>query len=220
MRIDFVTECRPATDLEKIAMDMYGDYQRYEILTSDGKQYSIQWNFKSLDEFLPKKSVSEVLKDWQNNFIRLIAEYKDCIKYNQHPNWTTTQYYYTFERGRTFPVEHTFERPQQITKSQREYFQKEIEKLENIKEELKFVAINNFDFILNEPCSIHSNISMKDSRSNVQVVKEDEEYLYYVEVYDSHLHAPSQRLQREGKIRKAEVGLMQYYSVTKLSLNS
>lgn len=209
MRIDYVTECRPATHLEKVAMDIYGQHQTYEILTCDGKSFSVSWNFKSLDEFLPNRVVSEVLKEWQNNFIRLIELYTECLKFNEHPHWTTTQHYYM-----PFFKEHTFERPQQMTKSQRQYYQSEIERLNIIKGELKFVAINNFEFKLNQPCSLYSNISMSDNVSNVTIIKEDDEFVYYCEPYDSYKHAPSQSLPKEGKMRKAEIGLAQYSNVT------
>ena len=69
-------------------------------------------------------------------------------------------------------------------------------------------GVEEFERILNVPCTIYSNISGRIT--DVKIEKEDEEFLYYREVYDSHQHAPSQSLPKEGKIRKAEVGFIKY----------
>ncbi len=209
MKIDKIDIVRSANDMEKIIMDVYDQKARYMFLTSDGNEYSTNFDEKSLAEFCPSQTVKGFMKATQENFIKRIAHYKKCLETNEHVYGWTVQRKILHPITQT-PTGKTEEVPETMTESMRAWVEKEIIKLEGIKGELKFVKIVPFDFIMNEPCAIWANNSMNNI-SQVKLVSETNTHVFYKGIYDSYKNAPSQDAVKEGSFLKADIGLIQYY---------
>lgn len=148
MKIDIKPEIRLANDFEKIILEMRGIPAIYHVISSDGKQFSTMFDDKSLAEFLPNRTVSETLKNWQDGIKRQIELYSNSIKSNIHPYWTRTvktMVHYPQYAGRP-ELEYRWngkyhEEPQQMTRDQKKFFQSEIKRLELISGEMVFEKV-------------------------------------------------------------------------------
>lgn len=140
MKIDKVNIVRPATDMEKIIMETYGQKERYVFLTSDGNEYTVQFTQKSLSDFLPSQTVSGFMKSTQENFERRIAHLKQCIKDNVNIHGWTYQHKVLHSITNT-PTGEVITKTVSMTKSMKEFAEKEIEKLKAISGKLQFVKI-------------------------------------------------------------------------------
>lgn len=209
MKIDRIDIVRSGNDLEKYVMDFYKDEARYVVLDKNGAEHTVQFTPQRLAEFCSNRTVSEMMSAWENGIKDRISHYENCIKTGEHPYWTTIQYYYVIVEGHKFPVERTMERPQHMNKGQKELFQNEIKKLKAIDGKMSFVRIVPFDFIVNTPCEIYSNNSMKHWR-NIVITKVTNKYVFYKEIYDSYKHGPSQSSPEEGRILKISISRIVY----------
>lgn len=150
MIIDIEPKIRVANETEKIILEMREIPALYVVLTSDGKEHTVQFDPKRLDEFLPSRTVSETLKNWQENIIETIAEYKKAVETNIHPWWTATKktmIHYPQFAGHP-ELEYRWngkyhEAPLEMTKSQSRFFQSEIKRMEAISGEMTFVKITH-----------------------------------------------------------------------------
>jgi len=148
MKIDINPKQRLATETEKIILEMREITHLYEVLTSDGKEFSVQWDDKSLAEFCPNRTVSEMLKSRQQGFIDKIELYKKAVESNIHPWWTNTKktmVHYPQYSGHP-ELEYRWngkyhEEPAEMTKAQNRFFQAEIKNLESISGKLTFQKI-------------------------------------------------------------------------------
>lgn len=148
MKIDLQPKIRLANDFEKIVLETREIPAIYNVLTSDGKQFSTMFDDKSLAEFLPNKTVSEMLKSWQEGIGRQIELYKNSIKLGIHPYWTATKktmVHYPQYAGNP-ELEYRWngkyhEEPMQLNKIQKKFFLSEIERLEKISGELVFEKV-------------------------------------------------------------------------------
>src|SRR5689334_13908184 len=89
MIIDVTPQVRQANEIETIAMLAYGDTERYVFMRGD-VEHSVQFTEKTLAEFIPKRSVSEMLKSWYESLIRDYNYFQKAVETRQHPVWTTT----------------------------------------------------------------------------------------------------------------------------------
>jgi len=169
MKIDQIDIVRPANDLESYIMKIYEDSFRYVVLDKNGQEQTVQFTPKRLEEFLPSRTVSETLLNWENGIKERIKHYEDCIKTEEHPYWTKTQYYYVIVKDHTFPVERSIEIPQKMNKGQIKFFQSEVEKLKNIDGKMSFVKIVPFDFVENKLCNIYSEKGMAHNLNSVKI---------------------------------------------------
>ena len=150
MKIDIKPKIKLASPLEKVILEMREIPALYAVYTSDGKEYSTQWDEKSLAEFCPNRTVSEMLKNWQDGFLSQIEQYKKAVETNTHPFWTSTvktMVHYPQYAGHP-ELEYRWnnkyhEEPAEMTKAQNRFFQSEIKKFEAISGELTFVKITN-----------------------------------------------------------------------------
>ena len=148
MEIDVKPKLRLATDTERLCMEMREIDSLYAVLTCDGKEHTVQFDKKRLDEFLPSRTVSETLKNWQEGIKCRIAEYKTAVETNIHPWWTSTtktMIHYPNFAGHP-ELEYRWngkchEAPLQMTKTQKRYFESEIENLQKIDGEMIFTQI-------------------------------------------------------------------------------
>lgn len=90
MIIDIIPQVRKATQIECIAMELYNDEYRYVFMRGD-VEFSVQFTEKTLSEFIPKRSVSEMLVSWYNGLVAEWQRFQTAVETRQHPLWTTTQ---------------------------------------------------------------------------------------------------------------------------------
>ncbi len=148
MKIDIQPNIRLATRTEKIILEMREIPALYNVLTSDGKQFSTMFDDKSLSEFLPSRTVSEMLKSWEEGINRQLDLYKNSIEQKIHPYWTRstkTMVHYPQYAGHP-ELEYRWngkyhDEPVQMTKDQIRIFQKEVEKLEKINGKFVFEKV-------------------------------------------------------------------------------
>ena len=150
MKIDIKPKYRLATEMERAIMEMREIDALYVVLTCDGKEHTVQFDKKRLDEFLPSRTVSETLKNWQENIKTQIAEYKQAVETNIHPWWTNTTktmiHYPQYAHLNSPELEWRWngryhKEPREMTREQKKYFQSEIKKLEAIDGEMTFEQI-------------------------------------------------------------------------------
>jgi hypothetical protein len=208
MKIDRIDIVRKGTELETYIMNTYNENARYVFLDKNGKEHTVQFSPKRLDEFLPSRTVSETITMWEEGIKNKIKHYESCIKTGEHPYWTTIQYYYVIVEGYTFPVEKTMERPSLMTKDQIKHFKSEIEKLKEIDGKMSFVKIVSFDFIENKLCNIFSETSMSKNLNKVKINKITDKKLYVEAVYTGHGH--EERTNRNYTINKSDIASIVY----------
>jgi hypothetical protein len=148
MKIDIKPNIRTANETEKVIIEVREIPALYNVLTSDGNPFSVMFDDKSLAEFVPSRTVSEMLKNWEEGINRQLNLYKNSIKQNIHPYWTRTaktMVHYPQYAG-TPELEYRWngkyhDEPVQMTKEQIKFFQKEVERLEKIKGPLTFEKV-------------------------------------------------------------------------------
>ncbi len=207
MNIDTIHQVRPATEFEKLCMDLYDQRARYVILTCDGNEHTVQFDEKRLAEFLSDKKVSDVMASWRQTFLDTIAKYERALETNVHPYWTHTakKMEQTAFGERWTGSYHEVDL--EMTKDQRRYFTSEVTRLKAISGEMKCVKIVPFEFALNRICNIYTN-AMGTNKRNVQINKETDKTIV-VEAIDTGYGFKN----REGRIytvKKADIVLIQY----------
>jgi hypothetical protein len=90
MIIDVTPQVRQANNIETIAMNLYGETERYVFMRGD-VEFSVQFTPKKLKEFIPKKTVSEMLVSWFQGLVTEYERFQKAVDTRQHPTWTTTQ---------------------------------------------------------------------------------------------------------------------------------
>jgi len=92
MKIDIIPKIELASGLNQYLIDEMGQPPKYVIRTADGKDHSVHWDKKALDEFLPSRKVSEVMRDWEQGLRERKAMCEKVIKTKEHPTWTQPAY--------------------------------------------------------------------------------------------------------------------------------
>ena len=141
MKIDIQPKERLATPLEKEIMEVRGLNALYVFMDKLGKEETVQFDNKSLEEFQRNKTVSEMITDWKENYERLYREYTEAVKTNIHPIWTC-------EKREMHPITNTWtgktlhNQPLEMTREQKNYFKSEADRIKNEKMgEIEFVKI-------------------------------------------------------------------------------
>ena len=91
MKIDITPTIEKANERDSICIRMREIPCLYEIRLASGKVLSTQFDDKSLSEFLPNKTVSEVLKSWEENFHIRYNRAKEALSSGLHPSFTVEE---------------------------------------------------------------------------------------------------------------------------------
>lgn len=146
MKIDVTPIIEQADDWHRTVIDARELEALYVVRLANGKDYTTEWDKKGLTEFLPKRTVSEMLHEWEEGIKRRYAEAVEALRTGLHPTFTVVRHImykgttitgepYEAKTGKTEIV------PQQLGKYGKENF-KRIKK--DLKEEfgtLSFVKI-------------------------------------------------------------------------------
>ncbi len=154
MKVDITPLTLPANDMWKICLPLREIPHVYCFLTKDGEEFTTLFSDKEIEEFCQSRTVSEMKKIWEDDLKRQLALYEKCIKIGKHPHWTTDvkhlvpKYLVTGKRagskmiigeGTKLMNERIVTIKAPLTKSQREYLIREVERLKKIVGELTFV---------------------------------------------------------------------------------
>lgn len=142
MTIDVQPVIEKANDLDAQVLKMREIEALYVVRLASGKDYSTHFDKKSLAEFQPNKTVSEMLESWEETFKRRHAEAVDTIKTGVHP-------FRTFERdimakykgGGEYKTGETETVPSKIDTYERRHFKYVIKDMEKCFGKLTFVKI-------------------------------------------------------------------------------
>ena len=144
MRIDIEPTLEVANDFDAQCIKMREIDALYVVRLANGDDYSTKFDLKSLDDFQPKRTVSEMMTSWRDNILRRIKIYTKALKYNQHP----TQKKLNVDTGRTIrrygetvPVMEYGDDPEELTDEQRKYFKSFIHELTEEKGSMELVKI-------------------------------------------------------------------------------
>jgi len=87
MKIDITpVKISAPTPAAKLRMEIY-ERPLFAVQRANGEICTVDFDPKSLDEFLPNRNVSQVLQDWEDNHQRRILHLKDCLEKGIHPHW-------------------------------------------------------------------------------------------------------------------------------------
>jgi hypothetical protein len=88
MKIDITPIVEKAGDFDSICLTSRHIEELYVVRTANGAQYSTKFDAKSLGDFQPSKTVSEMLKSWEENIIRRCEEATLALSTGLHPTRT------------------------------------------------------------------------------------------------------------------------------------
>jgi len=100
MKIDVEPKIEAAKGLDKLRMEMSGIDALYVIRLSNGQDYTVVWESEELDKFQPNKTVSEMMKSWEEGILRGIEVNKKAAETGKHPTWKQAVYEDVEKHGR------------------------------------------------------------------------------------------------------------------------
>jgi hypothetical protein len=88
MKIDYITDTVVADERQQMIMDIFG-YDALYLFIRNGKPYSVEWDEKSIETFLPRFTVSEfILNDIATSHHNFVRNHK-AVSDGVHPIWTS-----------------------------------------------------------------------------------------------------------------------------------
>ncbi len=88
MKIDYITDTVVADERQQMILEFFG-YDALYLFIRNGKPYSVEWDEKSIQTFLPRYTVSEfILTDIETSIYNFVRTHK-AISKGVHPEWTS-----------------------------------------------------------------------------------------------------------------------------------
>jgi beta-galactosidase/beta-glucuronidase len=88
MKVDIEPIVEQAVDIDAIALDMRNEPFFYIVRLANGDDYTVKWTRKEIQEFQPSKTVSQMIKEWEESILRRYEEAKTALETNLHPTRT------------------------------------------------------------------------------------------------------------------------------------
>jgi hypothetical protein len=104
MKIDITPIVEVAGHVDAICIEMREIEALYVVRLANGKDYTTKWDKKELESFQPSKTVSQMIKEWEDGIIRRYEIAKNALETGLHPTDT-------FERPIMIKTPHGFEYP-------------------------------------------------------------------------------------------------------------
>lgn len=92
MKIDITPKIERATGIDLIAIDAMGHDHFYVVRTSNGEDFTTKFREKEFNEFQPNRTVSEMMKIWEDGLVNQLEVAKRVVATNEHPTWTQPIY--------------------------------------------------------------------------------------------------------------------------------
>lgn len=128
MKIDIEPKVEKAKGLDRVRMRINELEALYVVRLSNGSDFTVTWDEKGLNEFLPKETVSETMKRWEEGIIRTIETNKKAAETGQHPTWTQPVYENVEYNGRVVDKKITGQKPYELSESSIESFKLFVER--------------------------------------------------------------------------------------------
>jgi len=141
MKIDVKPRIVEANDIQKLMLELRGIDCLYIVCLANGSEYTVTWTRKELDEFCQNKTVSEMLKSWEESIKRQHDLYVSSLETGLHPYHTkdikiklpNNSYSFAKPKFETVPIN--------LTKETRKYFTQQVANLKEQFGELYLVKI-------------------------------------------------------------------------------
>jgi len=128
MIIDVEPKLEKAKGLDRIRMKINELEALYVVRLANGSDFTVTWDEKGLNEFLPKETVSEAMKRWEEGIVRTIETNKKAAETGQHPTWTQPVYENVEYNGRVVDKKITGQKPYELSESSIESFKLFVER--------------------------------------------------------------------------------------------
>jgi hypothetical protein len=85
MKIDVEPIVEKAEGIDVTILKLRNESSYYVIRLANGNNYTVKWTLKELEEFQPNKTVSEMIKSWEENILRRYEVAKTALETGLHP---------------------------------------------------------------------------------------------------------------------------------------
>jgi len=143
MEIDITPTTEAATELQETIISSRGIDCLYQVKLASGEPHTVQFDAKSLDEFQPKRTVSEMIQIWEDGIKDKIDTYTNALKINQHPTnkkWVESGEF-KWKYGSKVPVFIETDEPAELDDYDRKGFKLHIHRLNEQKGKMQFIKI-------------------------------------------------------------------------------
>jgi len=141
MKIDITPTIEKADDFDALCIQDRKIDALYVVRLANGKRYTVKWDSNGLDGFLPKRTVSEMLKSWEETIKRRYETAKTALKTGKHPTFTSEQKLFNMIGEHKVYTGETETVPKKLDKYERAYFKREMADREKEFGELIFYKI-------------------------------------------------------------------------------
>ena len=141
MKIDINPTIQQATAEEKMILDIYNQSCYYIFYSSDGESVSVKFSPKTLEEFIPNKTVSQVMEMWQEGYKRQYEEAVHALEVGLSPWRTKSVYKDIVKYGHVVDKEYIGEEPAPLTDDGRKHYEGVVSKLSKKLGQISFVKI-------------------------------------------------------------------------------
>lgn len=124
-------------DRYRVFMEVYED-TIFAVLDATGQEIYSSFGQKRFDEFVPSQTVSQMMEKWEQGIEDEIILLTGCLAEDIHPYWTVMKRD-EFNRFIFDDKGNHVEAPVKLTRSQREYYERRLEKLTAQKGKMTFV---------------------------------------------------------------------------------
>jgi len=103
MKIDVTPTEYQSNDYYETIIKSRGIPELYVVQTQSGENYTVLWEKKDLDEFQPKRTVSEMMKSWEETLQRRYDEAFKMVQTKRHLTlkvWSTRNVPHEYIPGR------------------------------------------------------------------------------------------------------------------------
>lgn len=128
MKIDIEPTIEKATGLDKLRMETQGIDALYFVRLANGSEFTVKWDRIGLESFLPRETVSEAMKRWEEGIVRTIETNKKAAETGQHPTWTQPVYENVEYNGRVVDKKIVGQKPYELSESSIESFKLMVER--------------------------------------------------------------------------------------------
>jgi hypothetical protein len=142
MKIDITPIIEEADKWHRVVLDTRELEALYVVRLANGEDYSVEFDKKGLELFQPNKTVSEMIKSWEESFIRRHGVIVEALRTNLHPTFTIERKeMISTPSGFEYPTGRVFTEPKPLDNYDKERLNWEKNKLEKQFGNMVFVKI-------------------------------------------------------------------------------
>jgi hypothetical protein len=128
MKIDIEPTIEIASGLDKLRLQTKELDALYFVRLANGSEFTVKWDKDGLKSFQPNKTISEMMKQWEEGIIRTIETNKKAAETGEHPTWTQPIYENVEYNGRVICKKVIGKKPYSLCNSSIENFKMFVER--------------------------------------------------------------------------------------------